>query len=176
MSNKKRLDRLDSTTSTAPLALSSVETLNVHDSNVNFEIPAPQQDKAGWRHLFAFTKKAHFGLALTALVATAFTAGFKTVLAVILGKVFDVIADFGNGTADGPDTLSQISKWCLVLAGLGLGNWLASTAFLSFWIIFGELQASSVRHELFQNLLSKEISWFDTQTEGLSSLLVRIQT
>lgn len=162
--------------SSAPLALSSVETLNVQDSNANFDLPVQRQDKAGWRHLFAFTRKAHFSLALAALAATVFTAGFKTVLAVILGKIFDVIADFGNGTLDGPNTLSQISKWCLVLAGLGLGNWLASTAFLSFWIIFGELQASSVRHELFSNLLSKDMSWFDTQTEGLSSLLVRIQT
>ncbi|CAM1508557.1 Fc.00g054050.m01.CDS01 [Cosmosporella sp. VM-42] len=147
-------------------------------STENLESPPAQQAqaKAGWRHLFAFTARAHTVPMVAALIATAFTAGFKTVLAVVLGRIFDVIVGFGNGTLDGHDTLARISTWSLVLVGLGAGSWLASTAFLSLWIIFGELQASSVREEMFTSLLSKNMAWFDSQTEGISSLLVRIQT
>lgn len=126
--------------------------------------------------MFLFTKKAHTATLTAALIAAAFTAGFKTVLAIILGKVFDVIAGFANGTLDRADTLSDISMWSLVLLGLGIGNCIASTIFLALWVTFGELQAASVRNDIFASLLSKEMAWFDAQNEGISSLLVRIQT
>ncbi|KAF7561460.1 hypothetical protein G7046_g2685 [Stylonectria norvegica] len=168
---------MDSSEGTIAVELSSVQNLNHHDTNTTPQATQNTKNfKAGWRHLFVFANKAHVGPALAALVATAMTAGLKTVLSVVLGKVFDVIAKYGNGSLNSADTLSEISKWCLVLTGLGIGNWLASTAFLSLWIVFGELQASSVRHKTFKSLLSKNMTWFDSQTEGISSLLVRIQT
>ncbi|KAM5350592.1 hypothetical protein ACJ41O_007097 [Fusarium nematophilum] len=135
-----------------------------------------QANKSSWRQLFLFTRSAHTGVLIAAFIAAGFTGAFKTVLAIILGKVFDIIAGFGNGSLDGSGTLSDISMWSLVLLGLGIGNWIASTAFLALWVIFGELQANSVRRGIFASLLSKDMAWFDSQTEGISSLLVRIQT
>ncbi|KAJ3529815.1 hypothetical protein NM208_g9592 [Fusarium decemcellulare] len=144
--------------------------------NATAQLSQQQTAKSSWSQLFLFTRTTHTGAFIAALIAAAFTAGFKTVLAVILGKVFDIIAGFGNGSLDGSGTLSDISMWSLVLLGLGIGNWIASTAFLALWVIFGELQASSVRRDIFTSLLSKDMAWFDSQTEGISSLLVRIQT
>ncbi|PTD09744.1 Mating factor M secretion protein mam1 [Fusarium culmorum] len=135
-----------------------------------------QDAKSSWKQLFAFTKKSHTGALIAALIAAAFSAAFKTILAVILGKIFDIIAGFGNGTYDGDEALALVSDWAFVLLGMGIGNWLASTAFLALWVIFGELQACSVRREIFTSLLSKDMAWFDAQSEGISSLLIRIQT
>lgn len=175
-----KFDEMDDSNMTgstsATMALSPVETTDARDSNSSSKAQVSPEAKSGWRHLFVFTKKAHISPILAALAATAFTAGFKTVLSVILGRIFNVIAEYGNGSSDGSETLSRISMWCLVLVGLGIGNWLASMLFLSLWIIFGELQASSVRHDIFHSLLAKDMAWFDSQSEGISSLLVRIQT
>ncbi|KAM0424234.1 hypothetical protein ACHAPT_010606 [Fusarium lateritium] len=146
-------------------------------NNMNSNPQAKQQaPKSSWSQLFLFTRKSHTGALIAALIAAAFTAAFKTVLAVILGMIFDVIAGFGNGSLNREDTLSDISMWSLVLLGLGIGNWIASSAFLALWVIFGELQACSVRRDMFASLLSKDMAWFDSQTEGISGLLVRIQT
>ncbi|KAI8714130.1 hypothetical protein NCS52_01132400 [Fusarium sp. LHS14.1] len=144
--------------------------------SLNSNPPAQQAAKSSWRQLFLFTRKSHTGALIAAIIAAAFTAAFKTVLAVILGKIFDVIAGFGNGSLSKSETLSDISMWSLVLLGLGIGNWIASTAFLALWVVFGELQACSVRRDMFASLLAKDMAWFDAQTEGISSLLVRIQT
>ncbi|RKK93787.1 ABC transporter B family member 6 [Fusarium oxysporum] len=132
--------------------------------------------KSSWKQLFLFTRRSHSGALIAALLAAGFSAGFKTVLSVILGKVFDIIAGFGNGSLSGDDALSQVGRWALVLVGLGIGNWITSTAFLALWVIFGELQACSVRQDIFASLLSKDMAWFDSQSEGMSSLLIRMQT
>lgn len=132
--------------------------------------------KSSWKHLFAFTKLSHVGPLVAALVASAATAGLKTVLAVILGAVFDVVGGYGDGTRSGPDTISSISHWSLVIMGLGIANWAANSVFLVLWIVFGELQAASVRTDIFQILLASDMAWFDSQEQGMSSLLVRIQT
>ncbi|KAF4451515.1 hypothetical protein F53441_5524 [Fusarium austroafricanum] len=135
-----------------------------------------QDIKSSWKQLFLFTRRSHSASLIAALLAAGFLAGFKTVLSIILGKIFDIIAGFGNGSLDGDEALSQISGWAVVLVGMGVGNWMASTAFLALWVIFGELQAHSVRHDIFASLLSKDMAWFDSQSEGISSLLIRIQT
>lgn len=134
------------------------------------------QPKSSWKKLFAFTRWHHVWTLLVALLATAFTAGLKTVLSVILGKAFNVNADIGAGRRTDHDNLAEISKWATVLVALGAGTWLANTAFLALWITFGELQANSVRHDIFRSLLAREMAWFDSQDQGISSLLTRIQT
>ncbi|KAJ4246606.1 ATP-dependent permease [Fusarium torreyae] len=135
-----------------------------------------QDVKSSWRQLFLFTKRTHTGALIAALLCACFTAGIRVSLSVILGEIFDIIAGFGNGSLDGDKALKQVSMWSLVLLGMGIGNWIASTAFLALWVTFGELQASSVRQDIFASLLSKEMAWFDSQSEGISSLLIRIQT
>ena len=132
--------------------------------------------RSSWKHLFAFMRFPHTGPLLAALLASAATAGLKTALAVVLGEIFDVISDYGLGERSSSGTLSAISRWSVILVGIGVGNWMANSAFLALWIIFGELQATSVRQGIFESLLSKDMAWFDSQEEGLSSFLVRIQT
>lgn len=135
-----------------------------------------EQGNASWKSLFAFTKWKHSGILAAAILTSALSAALKTTLSIVLGQVFDIVADFGGGKRVGDETVSDISKWCAVLLGLGLGNWLASTVFLGLWIIFGELQANAARRDIFKALLSRELAWFDVLEQGISSLLVRIET
>ena len=131
---------------------------------------------ASFRDLFAFTEWQHSGALTMALLASATNAALKTTLAVVLGRIFDLVASFGSGANDGGFTLREISKWCLIITGLGVGQWLSNTLFLSFWAFFGELQAESVRRTMFARLLGQDMAWFDTLEQGVSSLLVRVQT
>ncbi|KAH8170444.1 ABC transporter transmembrane region domain-containing protein [Sarocladium implicatum] len=136
----------------------------------------PSEVKGRWKHLFAFTRRSHAWPLAFAMVATVVAAGLKTLLAVLLGKTFDVMTAYASGTADAEETKRGVAKWCFVLWGVGGANWIANMAFLALWIAFGELQANSARLDMFDTLLWKDMSWFDSQEQGVSSLLVRVQT
>jgi ATP-binding cassette, subfamily B (MDR/TAP), member 1 len=135
-----------------------------------------QSSTSSWKDLFAFTRTAHAGPLLGALLASALAAGFKVALAVILGQVFNIISDYASGERSGSSTVNLVSRWSLTMLGLGVGNWITHAVFIALWVAFGEIQASAVREETFQSLLSKDMSWFDSQDQGVSSLLARIQT
>ncbi|ROT36315.1 P-loop containing nucleoside triphosphate hydrolase protein [Sodiomyces alkalinus F11] len=131
---------------------------------------------ASWKDLFAFTRRRHC-IALIPAVLAAFAVGaFKTSLAVAFGQFFQLAVDFNTGVLSPRDALSEVESLCILLCGLGAGHWAANTAFLSSWVIFGELQARSAREQTFQSLLERDIAWYDGQSDGISSLLVRIET
>ena len=161
------------TESSFPLSLVSDEQDVAVAAVANSEATSP--GPVSWMRLFSFTRWPHAYSLIAAVLSAAVVAGVKTVLAVMLGKIFDVIADFGSGTKSPVSTISDISKLCLILLALGATNWLASTAFLASWILFGELQATSVRQELFGSLLPRSIGWFDSVDHGMSSLIVQVQ-
>lgn len=128
------------------------------------------------KELFRFTTKEHYTCLLAALLTSCLVAAFKTGLAIVLRRVFDIIADFAAQKMDPNQTLSSVSRWCIILVLLGVGVCLANTAFLCLWLAFGELQAANSRKTTFSTLLSFENSWFDVLPHGTASLLVGIQT
>ncbi|KAG5985468.1 hypothetical protein E4U55_000030 [Claviceps digitariae] len=123
-----------------------------------------------WTSLFSFTRKAHAGILLAALAATALVASLKTLLSVFLGRIFEVVSQLADGTRSQESALAEVSRWCIVLVGLGLSNWMANTSFLSFWTIFGELQANQVRIEVTSGLLSRNVEWFGHLQDGIEVL------
>lgn len=132
--------------------------------------------KSKWKHLFAFTRWSHSAVLALAVLSSCACAALKTALAVILGKIFDIVAAFGNGTKSGPETLSEVVRFCIILVLLGVAQWAIESAFLGTWIMFGELQAQSTRNTLFQDLISLRNSWYDSFPQGTSSLAVSVQT
>ncbi|RYP11692.1 hypothetical protein DL767_011013 [Monosporascus sp. MG133] len=134
------------------------------------------QNASSFKHLFSFTTRRHCGILSLGFVSALVVGGLKTALAIILGKVFVAIADFGSGAVAGPETLSRTSLWCLVLAVSGGAGWLANFAFMFAWSTFGEQQARGIRVRMFSVLLGKDMAWFDCQEDGIASLLVRMQT
>lgn len=132
--------------------------------------------RPGFTHLFAFTRWQHGAIIGAALVATIVTVALKTALAVVMGKIFEIVSAFGNGNLAAEEALSGISTWCLVLCAMGWGVMISSAAFLVSWVIFGELQAKGARDTVFNALLKKDMAWYDTQDDGVTSLHIRIET
>lgn len=136
----------------------------------------PGDVKGRWKHMFSFMRWSHTWPLLAAMVATVIAAALKTLLAILLGRTFDVMTNYAAGTSGAEETKNGVTMWCYVLFGVGAANWLANTAFLALWIAFGELQANSARRDIFDTLVWEDMGWFDSQEQGVSSLLVRIQT
>jgi len=132
--------------------------------------------KASWRSLFVFTTRKQTASITIALISTLASALFRPTAAVFFGKIFSILTKFGAGTTTSQDTLHGVAKWCVALVCLGGVAWLVEGTFLSSWVVFGESQAKSVRHKMFEGMLDKEMEWYDSRQGGIGSLLNRIQT
>lgn len=141
--------------------------------------PDSAQDAAGgatWKHLFVFTQRRQARLLGPAIVASLLVAAAKTVFAVLIGRIMDIVSPLGAGSIDGSTAMAGVRIWCAVIAGLGLASWAFNSALMALWIVFGELVAKTARKCVFEHLLCKEMGWFDGHHEGLSSALSGMQT
>jgi ATP-binding cassette subfamily B (MDR/TAP) protein 1 len=131
---------------------------------------------SSWRSLFAFTVRAHWVSIACSLAGSIFAGMLKPATSIFFGKIFSVLAKYGAGTMDAKAMLHEVSIWCIALTVLCISAWLAEGIFLSAWIIFGEIQAKTVREKMFAALLDKDKEWYDLREDGIGSLLIRIQT
>ena len=92
-----------------------------------------------------------------AVVSTLTSALFRPTAAILFGKIFSILTKFGAGTATAEDTLHGVAKWCTALVGLGGSAWIVEGTSLSSWMAFGEAQARSIRHKMFEGMLDKEV-------------------
>lgn len=132
--------------------------------------------KAAWQSLFAFTTRQHAGPMASAVVASIFSGLIRPASAIIFGQLFNALTDYGAGAADAKDMLHRVTTWCIALTALGAATWTFEWAFLSLWLVFGELQAKSVRQQMFAGLVEKNVEWYDLREDGIASLLSRIET
>ena len=137
---------------------------------------APLSGPGGWKTIFRFTKKSHFVAATPAVFFAAAGGALGPVMAIFLGRFFDAFADYGGGKIS-PDTLMHRTlKSVYALLGLGVSSIFLNGGLFMAWLSFGEMQAKSVRGELFQALLQKDLEWFEMRESGVGSLLTRLQT
>lgn len=138
---------------------------------------AQQSEDGGatWKHLFVFTERHQTGFLSLAVVASLLVAAVKTVFAVVIGKIMDIVSPLAAGRIDANTAMSGLTIWCVVLVGLGLASWVFNSALLALWIIFGESVAKNARISLFEHLLDREMAWFDCHREGLSTALSSMQ-
>ncbi|KAJ3571904.1 hypothetical protein NPX13_g5224 [Xylaria arbuscula] len=137
---------------------------------------AQQKEKSSFRDLFVFTTWRDCWLLAAGLIGALLSGAFMTSMSILLGRIFAVITQFGSGHLTGAETAAQVSSWCVLLAVVGGAGFLVNFAFMFSWVAFSELQARSIRNSIFRGLLEKDMQWFDTQQDGIASLLVRIQT
>ncbi|KAI1206953.1 P-loop containing nucleoside triphosphate hydrolase protein [Annulohypoxylon truncatum] len=135
-----------------------------------------EQHSPSLKHLFTFTTWRHCGPLTAGLISALFSGALRTSQAILIGKIFGVISEFGSGQLSGPDTLTQVSSWCVVLTVVGGAGWIVNFAFMFSWILFSELQAKNIRQRIFGAMLRKDMEWFDCREDGVASLLVRMQT
>lgn len=138
--------------------------------------PSDCHEQPHFRHLFIFMAREHALHLALALIATVAAACIKASSAILLGRIFGDVSSYGAGILSESDTLSQISRWCYILVILGAGSWVANFAFIFSWSTLSELYARSARRRLLQALLNNEMEWYDRQSHGISSLLVRTHT
>ena len=166
--------------SNAP-AKSDIEPDTNAPTDVTTYSPTPEPDGealglGSWRDMFHFTRKRHLPILALAILSTAVAAAIKASSSVFMGFLFQAVTDYGSGTLDAQQALGQVVSWCLILCAMAAGDGLSNMVMLSSWSIFGELQAREIRTRLFSGLLNKDMEWFDTRQDGISSLLVRMRT
>lgn len=132
--------------------------------------------KPSWRSILHFTLRIHLFPLAVALILTALSGVIIPAVAIILGKAFDAFAQYGSNKITGPDLVEQISWYAVALTVLGCASGILNGGFFTIWISFGELQAKSAREQLFNEMLEKEIEWYDLRSAGINTLISRLQT
>lgn len=129
----------------------------------------------GWRSLFNFTARIHLFPLFLALVLSIASGIVIPVLAVLLGKIFGLFTDFGEDKISGSGLVKKVSVYGIALVGLGSASGLLNAGYFIIWLIFGELQAKSVRDRLFDSMLEKDMEWYDMRQSGVEALISRLQ-
>ncbi|TQW08264.1 ABC a-pheromone efflux pump AtrD [Cordyceps javanica] len=138
-------------------------------------VTALLDERPKWKHLFAFTTRHHLCTLCAAGISSAGTAALRTTLSIILGRVFDTITDIGNDRINVSVALSTVSRYCIVLVTMGVAQWAINSAFLAFWIMFGQLQGKRIRQALFPALMSMQRAWIDSLPHGITGLVASVQ-
>ena len=131
--------------------------------------------QARWKALFGFTSKKHLGVLSGAICFAVIASLIIPGQSLLFGMVFNQFANYGSGRISGPALLANVSKYCVYMTALAAGSWFSNALYFMFWLVFGELQARSARDKIFNNLLSKDIIWYDMRRNGVGGFLPRIQ-
>ena len=146
------------------------------DDLISIELDGPHRRESGWKALFTFTTGLHLLVLLPGLILSTIAGILEPAVAIFFGKFFDTFSDFGAGQIDGQDLMRKSLVDIYGLIMIGGATWLLKGGYFTIWLVFGELQAKAVRDELFQNLLDKDLSWYESRSVGVASLLSRLQT
>ncbi|KAF7922906.1 hypothetical protein EAE99_007098 [Botrytis elliptica] len=149
---------------------SSIELRSINDYQADEDI------KSSFKSLFTFTTKKHISNIVPCVLFAIISGVLKPISAIFYGNIFGTLTNFGAGVLTAEETLQQVSKWCIAITILGGAVWLFEGLFLCSWMVFGELQARSVRERMFAGMLEKDLEWFDLRKDGIGSLLIRIET
>ena len=132
--------------------------------------------RAGWRSLFIFTTKRHHVTLFFAAAFSVLSGIVMPAVAIVLGIIFDDFTKFGAHQLSRHELVSRITTGCVALAGIASLRWFLNSAFYLLWMVFGELQAKTVRDKLFEGLLNRDIEWYDKRKGGVGALIPRCQT
>ncbi|PSN70222.1 P-loop containing nucleoside triphosphate hydrolase protein [Corynespora cassiicola Philippines] len=131
--------------------------------------------RMGWKALFAFTTRKHVPVLVAALAAAVISALTLPAIVIVFGRIFGQFAEFGAGKITGTVLMHRTSENCIYLVALAAGNWLANSAYLTLFFVFGELQARSARDKIFDALTQKDMAWYDTRESGMTAFLPGVQ-
>lgn len=129
-----------------------------------------------WQSLFYFTSRVTiFPLSLSLILSVA-SGVIIPAIAIILGKIFDVFTIYGSKTISGSELVHQVTTFGVALAVLGCVSGILNAGFFMSWVVSGELQAKSAKEKLFEDMLEKEIEWYDLRKAGINTFISRLQT
>ncbi|XP_014557496.1 hypothetical protein COCVIDRAFT_96814 [Bipolaris victoriae FI3] len=149
------------------------------DSHETTNVQASEEQKhmlkVGWKVLFGFTTTRHVPVVLCGLLSTTVAALTMPVFAVLYGLIFGQYTIYGAGLTDSHALMSNMTKYCIILAGICTLNWIANSFQYFCFLTFGELQARSARNRIFDALIKKDMAWFDTRETGTAAVLSTVQ-
>ncbi|KAF7893244.1 uncharacterized protein EAF02_000782 [Botrytis sinoallii] len=149
---------------------SSIELRSINDYQADEDI------KSSFKSLFTFTTKKHISN-IVPCILFASLAAFSNLYRQYFTEISLVLLQtLGLVFSQQKRPYKQVSKWCIAITILGGAVWLFEGLFLCSWMVFGELQARSVRERMFAGMLEKDLEWFDLRKDGIGSLLIRIET
>lgn len=128
-----------------------------------------------WRSLFNFTSKRDTIPLFLAFIFSIAAGIIAPALAIFLGQIFDPFTSFGAGEISGSDLVKKVSTYAIILVGLGTASGLLHTGYFMLWLVFGELQAKHMRERVFGGMLEKGMGWYDMRTDGIDTLVSRLQ-
>ncbi|KIW94749.1 uncharacterized protein Z519_04726 [Cladophialophora bantiana CBS 173.52] len=128
-----------------------------------------------WKSVFTFTAKAHLPILLGAIIFSAAAGCLQPTMAFFFGKFFDTFSDFAAGKTDGSTFMERSLSSLYVLFGIGGATFVLKGTLFSLWLVFGEMQARSIRELLFQSLLDRGMEWYEARTTGVGTLLSRVR-
>ncbi|KIW83100.1 hypothetical protein Z517_02344 [Fonsecaea pedrosoi CBS 271.37] len=128
-----------------------------------------------WRSIFRFTATAHLFVLLPAITISAAAGCLQPAMAFFFGQFFDTFSDFAAGKTDGSTFMHRSLRSLYALLGVAGATFFFKGILFSLWLVFGEMQARSIRELLFQSLLDREIEWYEARTIGVGTLLTRFQ-
>ena len=134
-----------------------------------------RQTKPGWKSLFYFSNRKHIPTIIAGSICALLAGCVTTALAIFLGDVFNAFTTFGAGEIDYDELHSKILSGALGMIALGAAGWFLNGAYYAAFMIFGEFQASTVQRQVFIELLSRDVEWFEAQEQGSGALLSGIQ-
>ena len=128
-----------------------------------------------WFCLLNFATQRDYLFLVAAFFASLTSGLVLPILAIFVGKTFDVFTKFAAKSIDGAELRKELDYWIVGMIALGLGGGVFNSVFFSLWIAFGERQARSARRYAFRALLDKDMQWFDLEKTGVKGLSTRMQ-
>lgn len=145
------------------------------DTKVKSSAAGTPASKPTWLSLFRFTSKRHIPVFVFGVILAIAASLTTPALAILLGSIFDKFTLFGAGTISGHRLVEKVTSGCFGLACLGAASWALNASYFTLFVLFGELQASSARGKLFEELLKRNLEWFETQPDGTGAFLSSLQ-
>jgi ATP-binding cassette subfamily B (MDR/TAP) protein 1 len=132
--------------------------------------------QVGWKALFGFTTKKHLPILFGAISSACIAAATLPAFSIIYGLIFRAYTDYGTGDLDSGALHSSVTRYCLILTGIASLNCIVNSFYFFFFLTFGELQAQGARNRIFDALLRKDMTWYETRETSIAAFLPAIQT
>lgn len=146
----------------------------VHE-NMLSDDDASHTVQGSWMALFGFTTTKHLPALAGALLGAIIAALTLPVFAIVYGFIFRDYTDYAAGTSDSEALVDRITKNCILLCAVVAVNWVSNSVYYFFSLSFGELQARSARDRIFNALMKKDMTWYDTRNIGTAAFLSVVQ-
>lgn len=128
-----------------------------------------------WYSLFTFITRNQIPLLCGGLLLSIAAGAIQPVSGLFAGKIFAAISEDGN-EGHYHRLGETVRTNCIYFCCLACISWALQFSATAIWMIFGELQTQCLRKQVFNALLRKSITWYDTRPGGVQSTLVRLQT